>query len=278
MKQFISNENIKMPNMIYGTAWKKEQTTQLVKTAINTGFKGIDTACQPKHYREDLVGIALKECFGDSLNPNDIFIQTKFTPLSGQDQNNMPYKASDTLKVQVEKSFETSKKNLGVDFIDSYILHSPIFPLAHTITAWEKMQEFYYNREVGQLGISNCYDLETLQYLYNNCEVKPSIVQNRFYNHTDYDKNIRAWCNDMGIIYQSFWSLTANPHLLNSDIIISLSLKYKKTAEQIFYKYLNSVNILPLNGTTSQKHMTEDLDIHNFTLEENEISSINKIL
>lgn len=278
MKEFISNENIKMPNMIYGTAWKKEQTAQLVKTAINTGFKGIDTACQPKHYREDLVGLGLKDCFSEGLNRNDIFLQTKFTPLNGQDQNNMPYKASDSLKIQVEKSFETSKRNLGVDFIDSYILHSPIFPISHTMSVWEKMQEFYTNREVGQLGISNCYDLETLKYLYSNSDIKPSIVQNRFYNHTDYDKNIRTWCKEVGIIYQSFWSLTANPHLLNSDIVISLSLKYEKSVEQVFYKYLNMINIIPLNGTTSQKHMIEDLNLDDFTLDENEISSINKIL
>ena len=41
--------------LLYGTAWKKEQTTELVVEAIKNGFEGIDTACQPKHYREDLV-------------------------------------------------------------------------------------------------------------------------------------------------------------------------------------------------------------------------------
>jgi len=46
-----TNAGVRMPRLIYGTAWKKEATTQLVIKAILNGFRGIDTACQPKHYR-----------------------------------------------------------------------------------------------------------------------------------------------------------------------------------------------------------------------------------
>ena len=47
------------PSCADGTAWKKERTVELVITAVRSGFRAIDTACQPKHYREDLVGEAL---------------------------------------------------------------------------------------------------------------------------------------------------------------------------------------------------------------------------
>ena len=46
-----TNAGIQMPRLIYGTAWKKEATTKLVVQAVLNGFRGIDTACQPKHYR-----------------------------------------------------------------------------------------------------------------------------------------------------------------------------------------------------------------------------------
>jgi hypothetical protein len=46
-----TNAGVQMPRLIYGTAWKKEATTQLVINAVLNGFRGIDTACQPKHYR-----------------------------------------------------------------------------------------------------------------------------------------------------------------------------------------------------------------------------------
>ena len=47
----LTNAGVQMPRLIYGTAWKKEATTQLVIDAVLNGFRGIDTACQPKHYR-----------------------------------------------------------------------------------------------------------------------------------------------------------------------------------------------------------------------------------
>jgi diketogulonate reductase-like aldo/keto reductase len=101
---------MKIPNMIYGTAWKKENTTDLVFEALKQGFKGVDTACQPKHYREDLVGLGLLKAYEIGIKREDIFLQTKFTPIDGQDQSNMPYLVSDEIEVQVEKSFQTSKK------------------------------------------------------------------------------------------------------------------------------------------------------------------------
>ena len=278
MNTFLSNENIKRPNMIYGTAWKKENTTDLVFEALKQGFKGIDTACQPKHYREDLVGLGLLKAYEIGIKREDIFLQTKFTPIDGQDQKNMPYLESDEIEVQVEKSFETSKKNLKTDFIDAYILHSPVYPGSKLQRVWQKMEEFYDKNEVGALGISNCYDLDVLVYLYNNAKVKPTIVQNRFYSQSGYDKEIRAFCNENGITYESFWSLTANPNILASEVLRNLALKYERGVAEIFYRFLNHINITPLNGTTSTKHMIEDLKISEFELLENEIKEIYNLL
>lgn len=266
-------------NMIYGTAWKKEQTSRLVEEAILTGFRAVDTACQPKHYREDLVGIGLENSFKNSnLKREDIFIQTKFTPIDGQDKTNMPYLESDNIEIQVEKSFETSKKNLKTDFIDSYLLHSPVYPGSKLQKVWQKMEEFYDKKEVGEIGISNCYELDVLKYLFNNARIKPKVVQNRFYAQSGYDKTIREFCKENGIIYQSFWSLTANPHILNSQVLINLSKKYNKEVTLIFYRFLNHIGITPLNGTTSKIHMIEDLEIMEFELTNIEIQEISNLL
>lgn len=276
--QMISNENIKIPELIYGTAWKKEHTAQLVKEALLNGFLGIDTAGQPKHYREDLVGEGLLQSYEKGLKRKDIFLQTKFTPIDGQDPNNMPYSEDASLQEQIEHSFENSKKNLYTNFIDSYVLHSPIFPGSKLKLAWSTMEQFYKRAEVGQLGISNCYDLDVLQYLYNNSNVKPAVVQNRFYRGSNYDKELRAWCSGQGIVYQSFWSLTANTDILENEVVKKIALKYSKTEAQIFYRFLNQNNIVPLIGTTSPQHMKQDLAIFEFKLDQEEIESINFLL
>ncbi|MCT7625547.1 aldo/keto reductase family protein [Aliarcobacter butzleri] len=270
---------MKIPNMIYGTAWKKENTTALVFEALKQGFRAVDTACQPRHYREDLVGLGLQKAYDEQIvKREDLFIQTKFTPIDGQDKNNMPYLKSDEIEIQVEKSFETSKKNLKTNFIDAYILHSPVYPENKLQKVWQKMEGFVDAREVGQLGISNCYDLDILIYIYSNAKIKPSIVQNRFYAQSGYDKEIRAFCTENSIKYESFWSLTANPHILTSEILQTLSQKYQRGVAEIFYRFLNHINITPLNGTTSTKHMIEDLKISQFELTNDEINSILNLL
>lgn len=270
---------MKIPNMIYGTAWKKENTTALVFEALKQGFRAVDTACQPRHYREDLVGLGLQKAYDEQIvKRENLFIQTKFTPIDGQDKNNMPYLESDEIEIQVEKSFETSKKNLKTNFIDAYILHSPVYPENKFQKVWQKMEEFVDAQEVGQLGISNCYDLDVLVYIYNNAKIKPSIVQNRFYAQSGYDKQIRAFCHENSIKYESFWSLTANPHILTNKILQNLSQKYQRGVDEIFYRFLNHIYITPLNGTTSTKHMIEDLKIGEFELTNDEINSILNLL
>jgi diketogulonate reductase-like aldo/keto reductase len=157
-------------------------------------------------------------------------------------------------------------------------LHSPVYPASKLQRVWQKMEEFYDKKEVGALGISNCYDLDVLKYLYKNAKVRPTIVQNRFYSQSGYDKEIRIFCKQNGITYESFWSLTANPNILSSETLQNLAIKYNRGVAQIFYRFLNHIDIVPLNGTTTLKHMIEDLKIGEFELLDEEINSILDLL
>ncbi len=63
------------PPFVYGTAWKKEATATLVGHALAAGFRAVDTAAQPKHYREDLVGEALRRAYKAGLvSREDVFV------------------------------------------------------------------------------------------------------------------------------------------------------------------------------------------------------------
>lgn len=57
----------KIPKLVYGTAWKKERTAALVYEALKAGFRGIDTAAQPRHYQENLVGDGVRKAINDGL-------------------------------------------------------------------------------------------------------------------------------------------------------------------------------------------------------------------
>jgi len=270
--------SIKMPPLLYGTAWKELRTADLVEMAIRAGFRGIDTACQPKHYHEAGVGEALVRLATSGIKREELFIQTKFTPIGGHDPMRVPYNPNSPLEVQVADSFKRSQENLKTPYVDSLVLHSPLFPYEHLMRVWGAMEEVYHSGGALQLGISNCYDLELLKKLHGDSQVKPTIVQNRFYAQSDYDMQLRQWCDNHEITYQSFWSLTANPHILKSDVVQQLSEKYAKTPAQIWYRYLSHVGIVPLIGSTSQQHIDEDLVIFAFELNNSEIKQLSLIL
>ena len=110
MDAFVtSTADVRIPRILYGTAWKKDDTESLVRAALLHGFRGIDTACQPKHYHEPGVGAGvasfLDEPSNGTLARGDLYLQTKFTPLSGQDPARIPYDPKAPLAEQVRQSF-----------------------------------------------------------------------------------------------------------------------------------------------------------------------------
>ena len=272
-----SLQGVKVPALIYGTAWKEDRTANLVEKALEKGFKGIDTACQPKHYQEHLVGDGLERAFDSGIVREDIFLQTKFTPLPGQDPNRIPYDPQAPTEEQIRQSLNVSLKNLKVDYIDSLVIHSPFPTMDETLQAWKTMEEFVDDNRVKQLGISNCYHFEFFKYLFEVSRIKPAVIQNRLYSQSGYDKEIREFCLDKGILYQSFWTLTANPHILNHAAFIEIVNSVKQTSAQVFFRYLNQIGVVPLTGTTSEVHMQEDLAIFNFELNENQLKVIDQL-
>jgi diketogulonate reductase-like aldo/keto reductase len=270
------------PKFIYGTAWKKDQTKRLVKEALVAGFRHIDTANQPRHYTEPLVGEGLREWLSEGRSRTDVYvcfacvgsidrakrksqIQTKYTSPAGQDLTNMPYNPQDPVEVQVNTSVASSLKNLrprenweDESYLDCVLLHSPLPTVEQTLQAWTTL-ESYVPAKIRSLGISNV-TLPILKAIYESSTIKPSVVQNRFYPQTQYDGPLRTFCREHGISYQSFWTLTGNPNLLKSDAVISLAKSAGVNSAIALYALVMDLDIVVLNGTTSETHMREDIE------------------
>ncbi|KAJ9661059.1 hypothetical protein H2198_002218 [Neophaeococcomyces mojaviensis] len=254
-----------LPPFLYGTAWKKDLTVSLVYQALQNGFTAIDTACQPRHYREDLVGEGVRKHLASNasnMKRSDLYIQTKFTSIYGQDPNNLPYDPQASLAEQVQQSVATSLKNFTVvdgeaPYLDTLVLHSPMPSMNETLEVWQAL-EHYVPDQIRHLGISNT-NLYTLMELYERANIKPSVVQNRFYADTKYDIALRKFCAENGIVYQSFWTLTANPRLLKGGVVREVAEKLQiGPADALYVLVLGLGNTVVLNGTKDQGHMRED--------------------
>lgn len=261
------------PKIIYGTAWKGQKTASLVEMALKKGFRALDTACQPKHYQEDLVGEGIK---ASGLARSELFLQTKYTSPSGQDLARIPYNPNDEIPKQVEDSLKRSLQNLNTDYLDSWLLHGPLETFAKTLEAWTAMESGLSSGQVRQIGLSNVYSLDLLKALFAAARIKPKVLQNRFYKETNFDDEIRRFCKLNDIAYQSFWTLTANPQILQNPEMIRIAHHHQKTPPQIFFNYLNLKGITALTGTTDEWHMMEDLQFQSFELTPMEIKTMDQ--
>lgn len=80
MLQNSRTKGVPVPQFLYGTAWKENETQRLTELALRQGFRGIDTANQRRHYHEAAVGQGIAAAIESGLVVrDDLFLQTKFT-------------------------------------------------------------------------------------------------------------------------------------------------------------------------------------------------------
>lgn len=267
-----------MPSFMYGTAWKKEATTSLVLQAVESGFRALDTANQLIHYDEAGVGDALLQLAKQGVTREQLFLQTKFTPVNGQDHRT-PYDPTESITRQVQQSFESSLQHLHTDHLDSYVLHGPYGRRGLGPEDWEVWTAIEAQYEAGKtkmIGISNV-TAEQLMLLCAKAKRKPMVVQNRCYAAFGWDKAVRDICRSHGIIYQGFSLLTANTGIFVEPDLRAMAAKYQAGLAQIVFRFAQQIGMLPLTGTTNRQHMKEDLQCERFTLSPEDLHRIETI-
>ena len=269
---------VPIPTFMYGTAWKKEATKELMQLAVASGFTAIDTANQLIHYEEALVGGALQALEKQGIKRGTLFLQTKFTSVDGQDHRT-PYDASADLTTQVRQSFDSSLTHLCTEYVDSYVLHAPFQRRGLGEADWEvwaAMEGLYQSGKTKMIGISNVTAGQLTQ-LCEQANHKPMVVQNRCFAALGWDKEVREICQAHGIIYQGFSLLTANRAVLADPEIRAIAQRLGAGSAQIIFRFAMQIGMLPLTGTTSQRHMKEDLQAEQFALSTEEIQRIETI-
>jgi len=273
--RFLTVDGIQIPRFIYGTAWKENDTERLTHLALDSGFRGIDTANQRKHYFEAGVGAAIA---ASGVPRNELFIQTKFTFRDGQDHR-LPYDPAAAIPDQVEQSFASSLDHLGVETIDSYVLHGPTQRIGlstNDLLAWRAMESIHARGKTTWLGVSNV-TLEQLREFCKHATVKPQFVQNRCYAVRGWDRDVRQLCAANGIIYQGFSLLTANRDVFKHPDVRRLAKQLGRTESQIVFRFAMQIGILPLTGTTSAEHMGQDLEVFDFDLSPDDVLRIEQL-
>ncbi len=274
-----ATEPARVPDFLYGTAWKEERTPALTELALRAGFRGIDTANQRRHYFEAGVGEALAAAYRAGLVTRaDLFLQTKFTYEGGQDHR-LPYDPAASLSTQVAQSMASSLEHLGTDHVDSYVLHGPASGYGwtqHDAEVWAAMLKERDGGRTRLLGVSNVSLRHLDQMLASGAEA-PAFVQNRCFARAGWDRDIRAFCGEHSIVYQGFSLLTANIEVVRSRLVGEIAARLRATPAQIVFRFALVVGMLPLTGTTDPAHMRQDLASRDLSLSADDVSAIERL-
>jgi diketogulonate reductase-like aldo/keto reductase len=269
-------QGVSVPAFFYGTAWKEQRTRVLAATALEAGFRAIDTANQRRHYFEAGVGAAVTSFLAAGAVPRgELFLQSKFTFGAGQDHR-LPYDRHAPIGHQVVQSLQSSLDHLGTPYLDSLLLHGPSTRRGLTDEdweAWRAMEALKVEGKTRLIGVSNV-SAEQLALLFAGARVKPAFVQNRCYARGGWDREVRAFAKAHDMIYQGFSLLTANREEMQGETIKGIAARHRRTEAQIVFRFALEVGMIPLTGTSDRRHMQEDLDVFGFTLDRDEVSAM----
>jgi len=258
LKFITLNNGLKMPILGFGTfPLNKIKLVKCILIAIKHGYLNIDTS--RAYGNEKWIGIALKLL--RLLGTKKLFITTK---LGNPDQR----------KGNVRKALTESMKRLGVDYIDLYLMHWPN-PETY-IDSWKQMEELYKEGLVGAIGVCNFHE-HHLEKLIEICEVIPAINQIELHPLLT-QTSLREYCQKKGIQVESYSPIARmNPKLIENDILVSISNKYKKTVPQIILRWNIEHNIVTIPKSGTKNRIIENIDIFDFQLTKDEIKQIDGI-
>ncbi len=238
--------------------WDEKQI-DIIKYGINNGINFIDT-CESydNGNSEIIIGKAIKSI------RDKVVISTKFSV------KNTSYK-------NIIKALERSLKRLNTDYIDIYQNHwlETFIPIEETLLVMEKLLK---DGKIRNIGLGNL-SIDELKFCVKNISSKIFSFQME-YNLIDNfaEKEILPFCIENNIKLIAYTPIYYGKVLLNKEkkkILEDISKKYDKTIVQINLRWLISKSVVPIITTHSLKHMKENIETLNFSLDKKDIDKIN---
>lgn len=250
MKETRLNNGVMMPAVGFGVYQiPVEDTERCVSDALEAGYRMIDTASS--YFNERQVGDALRH---SGLRREDVFVTTK---LWVQD-----YEYDDALR-----AFDLSMKNLGLDYLDLYLLHKPY---GNYYAAWRAVERLYKEGRIRAVGVTS-FSSERLQDLFLHNEVKPMVNQIET-NPLLQQREANDFLRQEGIQHEAWASFAEGRRdIFNNPTVKAIAERHGKTAAQVMLRWLNQRGVVVIPKSVSKARMAENLDIFDFTLDDGEM-------
>lgn len=259
---FILSNGISIPCIGYGT-WltTNDQACDAVRAALEAGYRHIDTAA--KYENEVGVGEGIR---ASGIAREELFVTSKvWNDCRGYDKT--------------MAAFEKSMKDLGLDYLDLYLIHWPASPLQYddfnavNLSTWKALTELYKAGRIKSIGVSNFmpHHLEALV----QSEVVPMVNQIEFHPGQIQEETLR-FCREHNILVEA-WGPLGRGKMLDNPTLVSLAAKYKKTVAQLCIRWCLQNGVLPLPKSVTPSRICENADVFDFVISKEDMETVNRM-
>jgi diketogulonate reductase-like aldo/keto reductase/alkylhydroperoxidase/carboxymuconolactone decarboxylase family protein YurZ len=229
-----------------------DECERAVTEAIAAGYRLFDTA--PMYGNEEAVGKAIKR---SGVPREEFFITTKL-------------ELADIGYENTKRAFETSLNNMGLDYLDLYIIH---YPYGDVYGSWRAMEELYKEGRVRSIGISN-FSMERMLDIILFNEVPP--VVNQIEIHPLYQRTQEVeYMKKNNIQPQGYSPLVATRNnILENETLKKIGGKYGKSVAQVILRWHVQRGVCVFPKSTNKAHIKENIDIFDFELSDGDMTNI----
>lgn len=253
MQHVKLNNGLEMPIEGYGVFQvKPDETERCVLDALETGYRSLDTAAT--YGNEEGVGKAIKK---SGIPREEIFLTSKLW-------------VADQGYEKAKKAFEKTLNKLGTDYLDLYLIHQP---LGDYYGSWRALEELYKDGKIKAIGLSN-FDSTRLVDLIVNNEIVPAVNQIELHPFLQ-QKEAQKVMKEYGVKVESWGPLAEAKHgILDDEMLNEIAAKHHKSVAQVILRWHLEQGIIIIPKSVRKERMAENLDVHDFSLDESDMEKI----
>lgn len=257
MEYVTLNNGLKMPMEGFGVFQVPDpaQCEQAVLDAIASGYRLIDTAAA--YMNEKAVGEAVKKC---GVPRGELFITTKLW-------------VQDAGYEEAKKAIQTSLDNLGLDYLDLYLIHQP---MRDYIGAYRAMEEAYKEGKLRAIGVCNFYPARLADFC-ETVEVKPAVNQVELHPFFQ-QENALALMKEYGVVPEAWGPFAEGSHgIFTHPVLTKIGEKYGKSAAQVALRWNVQRNVVVIPKSVHKDRIEQNMDIWDFELSADDMAEIAKL-
>lgn len=232
---------------------------QAVYEAIKAGNRLLDTAAV--YMNEEATGKGIARAIADGLvTREELFVVTKLWP-------------QDYAYEDAKKAIDVSLNKLGLDYVDSYLLHQPYGDI---YGAWKVCEEAYKEGKLKSIGVAN-FNIGKLEEFCMMVDVKPMINQieiHPFFAQADAIEHMKSH----GCLPMAWGPLAEGKHgIFTHPVLTEIGAKYEKTAAQVALKWNAQRGVIIIPKSVHVERIEQNIDIWDFTLTDEDMAKVDAL-